>query len=123
MVLSETRARRRSLSLVLVIRGGLWLGECLGETAGQANGSRETSLEPSARIRILNLDAVARTRDRRSFYESDCQGRFSSLLIAFSSFPLQSALPDRKRTIVSAYGRAAQSFPLDSSPVFSIDPH
>jgi len=66
MVLSETRARRRSLSLVLVIRGGLWLGECLGETAGQANGSRETSLEPSARIRILNLDAVARTRDRRS---------------------------------------------------------
>src|SRR5688572_31344596 len=42
------------------------------------------------------------------FYESDCQGRFSSLLIAFSSFPLQSALPDRKRTIVSAYGRSEE---------------
>lgn len=43
MVLSETRARRRGLSLVLVIRGGLWLGECLGGTASQANGSPETS--------------------------------------------------------------------------------
>ena len=31
MVLSETRARRRGLTLVLVIREGLWLGECLGE--------------------------------------------------------------------------------------------
>ena len=43
MVLSETCARWRSLSLVLVIRGGLWLGECLGETACQANGPPETS--------------------------------------------------------------------------------
>jgi hypothetical protein len=58
MVLAETRARRRGLSLVLVIRGGLWLGECLGGTASQANGSPETSLaspqrtEPSARIGV-----------------------------------------------------------------------
>ena len=66
MVLSETRARRRSLSLVLVIRGGLWLGECLGETAGQANGSPETHPRTIGSDRTLNLDAVARTRDRRS---------------------------------------------------------
>jgi hypothetical protein len=58
MVLSETRARRRGLSLVLVIRGCLWLGECLGGTASQANGSPETSprfaaqTEPSARIGV-----------------------------------------------------------------------
>jgi hypothetical protein len=57
------------------------------------------------------------------FYESDCQGRFSSLLIAVLSSPLQSALPDRKRTIVSAYGWAEQSFALASSSVFSVDPH
>ena len=43
MVLSETRPFRHGLSLVLVIRGGLWLGECLGGTASQANGSPETS--------------------------------------------------------------------------------
>ena len=43
MVLSETRALWRGMSLVLVIRGGLWLGECLGETAGQANDPPETS--------------------------------------------------------------------------------
>ena len=29
-VLFETYACRRGLSLILVIRGGLWLGECLG---------------------------------------------------------------------------------------------
>jgi hypothetical protein len=79
MVLSETRARRRGLSFVLVIRGGL------------------------------------------SFYESDCQGRSSSLLIAFSSSPLQSAPSHSAQASVSAYGRAEQSFALDSSSVLSVD--
>ena len=38
MVLSETRERhcRRGLTLLLVIRGGLWLDECLDGTAGRA---------------------------------------------------------------------------------------
>jgi hypothetical protein len=58
MVLSETRAHRHGLSLVLVIRGGLWLGECLGETAGQANGSPETHPRTIGSDRTLNLDAV-----------------------------------------------------------------
>ena len=66
MVLSETCARGRSLSLVLVIRGGLWLGECLGETASQANVFPETHPRTIGSDRTLNLDAVARARDRRS---------------------------------------------------------
>jgi len=56
------------------------------------------------------------------FYESDCQGRVSSLLIAFWFLPLQSALSDPARTIVSACGWAVQSSVSDSSPAFSIDP-
>jgi hypothetical protein len=43
MVLSETRARRRCLSPVLVIRGGLWLGECLGELPARRTSLAETS--------------------------------------------------------------------------------
>ena len=43
MVLSETRARRRGLTLVLVIREGLWLGECLGELPARRNVLAETS--------------------------------------------------------------------------------
>ena|SRR5215212_408950 len=66
MVLSETCARGRSLSLGLVIRGSLWLGECLGETAGQANVLPETHPRTIGSDRTLNLDAVARTRDCRS---------------------------------------------------------
>src|SRR5436190_24264774 len=56
------------------------------------------------------------------FYESDCQGQFSSLLIAFSYFPLQSAPSDPKRTIADASGWAVQSSVANSCSVFSIDP-
>src|SRR6185436_6705203 len=59
---------------------------------------------------------------RPEFYESDCQGRFSSSLIAFRCFPLQSAPSDPKRTIVNASGWAVQSSVADSCSVFSIDP-
>jgi hypothetical protein len=45
----------------------------------------------------------------RSFYESDCQGRFSSLLIAFSSSPLQSAPSDPMGTNRGASGWAEES--------------
>jgi hypothetical protein len=41
MVLSETR-HGAGLRLIRVLRGGLELGECLGETAGRANGLLET---------------------------------------------------------------------------------
>jgi hypothetical protein len=44
--------RRRGLSLVLVIQGGLWLGECLGELPARRTSLAETSLEPSARIGV-----------------------------------------------------------------------
>ncbi|MDP9193878.1 MAG: hypothetical protein M3P06_19465, partial [Acidobacteriota bacterium] len=39
-----------------------------------------------------------------AFYESDCQGQFSSLLIAFRSSPLQSAPTDRNAAIVRTRG-------------------
>ena len=51
---------------------------------------------------------------REEFYESDCQGRFSSLLIAFSSLPVQSALSVPMGTIASASGWAEQSFSAGS---------
>ncbi|MDP9195115.1 MAG: hypothetical protein M3P06_25745, partial [Acidobacteriota bacterium] len=41
---------------------------------------------------------------RTAFYESDCQGQFSSLLIAFRSSPLQSAPTDRNAAIVRTRG-------------------
>ena len=44
--------------------------------------------------------------ERKTFYESDCQGQFSSLLIAFSSSPLQSAPSVRSGTNESASGLA-----------------
>jgi hypothetical protein len=51
-VLSETYACRRGLSLILVIRGGLWLDECLGGDCptGPTSAMRLT-LEPSSRMR------------------------------------------------------------------------
>ncbi len=42
MVLSETR-HGAGLTLLRVQRGGLELGECLGVTAGRANGPVETA--------------------------------------------------------------------------------
>jgi hypothetical protein len=56
-----------------------------------------------------------------AFYESDCQGQFSSLLIAFF-FPLQSAPSDLKGMDESVSGAGGQSFAWQSSSVFSIDP-
>jgi len=41
-VLSETRPEA-GLRLIQVLRGGLELDECLGETAGRANGLLETA--------------------------------------------------------------------------------
>src|SRR5213593_775358 len=45
-----------------------------------------------------------RAAQRRAFYESDCQGQFSPLLVAFSSFLLQSAPTDRNAAIVRTHG-------------------
>lgn len=68
-------------------------------------------------------DGVTHSVLRRDpFYESDWQGRFFSLLIAFSSSLLQSAPSYPTSTSVSASERAEQSFALDSSSVFSVDP-
>ena len=51
MVLFETRVvfDERGLTLLLVIRGGLWLGECLDATAVGRNGPAETSPRFAAR--------------------------------------------------------------------------
>jgi hypothetical protein len=69
---------------------------------------------------IIGMSVVPCQRSAK-FYESDCQGRFFSLLIAFRLSPLQSAPSDPKRTSVSASGWAVQSSVSDSSSVLSID--
>ena len=53
MVLSETRPEA-GLRLFRVLRGGLELGECLGETAGRAN----VLLETTPRTRVPDPEAV-----------------------------------------------------------------
>lgn len=58
MVLSETRARWRGLTLVLVIRGGLRSVEYLGETAGQANTLAETSPRTIGSDRTSDIETV-----------------------------------------------------------------
>src|SRR6188474_1235809 len=68
---------------------------------------------PEARAAQSPLPATA----GRGFYESDCQGQFSSLLIAFRSCPLQSAPTDRNAGIVRTRGWAEQSYAADSSSV------
>lgn len=56
MVLSETCARWRGLSLVLVIRGGLWSVEYLGELPARRTLLLRLPLEPSARIEFEHRD-------------------------------------------------------------------
>ena len=51
MVLSETHASQRGLTLIRVMRGGLWLAECLGRLMAGLKLRTETSLDPSSRIR------------------------------------------------------------------------
>lgn len=51
MVLSETHASQRGLTLIRVMRGGLWLAECLGRLTAGLELWTETSLDPSSRIR------------------------------------------------------------------------
>jgi hypothetical protein len=50
-VLSETHASRCGLTHIRVMRGGLWLGECLGRLTAGLKLWTETSLDPSSRIR------------------------------------------------------------------------
>jgi hypothetical protein len=56
------------------------------------------------------------------FYESDCQGRFFSLLIAFRCSSLQSAPSEVEKMNESAEGWAEQSFSAGSCLVLSIGP-
>ena len=60
---------------------------------------------------------AARGLAKDPFYESDCQGRFSSLLIAFRLASWQSVPSELVATIVSAYGWAEQSCVSDSCSV------
>jgi hypothetical protein len=50
MVLSETHASQRGLTLIRVMRGGLWLGECLGRLKAGQKLWPETSLDPASRL-------------------------------------------------------------------------
>ena len=66
-----------------------------------------------SQIRVSVWLAHEGTR-RLSVYESDCQGRSSPLLIAFSCFPLQSALLAQLEPMPRVYGWAEQSYAADS---------
>ena len=60
------------------------------------------ALEPTAFTNRVGSVAVARRGSAQMFYESDCQGQFLSLLIAFWFSPLQSAPSDLKEMNESA---------------------
>ena len=53
------------MSLLLVIRGGLWLGECLDVTAVGRNGSAETHPRTFAPDSTEISKWVTHTKDRR----------------------------------------------------------
>lgn len=78
--------------------------------ANRRGGSRRATAPVSAR-------PWPRSLTWGTFYESDCQGQISSLLIAFRSSPLQSAPTDRNAAIVRTRGWAEQSYAADSSSV------
>src|ERR1051325_6595402 len=73
---------------------------------------------PMTQLQFI-ASVTLRPRSAARFYESDCQGQFSSLLIAFSSFLLQSAHSDPQRTTRDVYGWAVQSCVADSRSLFS----
>src|SRR5207249_2066811 len=83
-------------------------------TAGQAARQPGSARRPPPNPRLLlsgpRLRAAAPQQKRRSFYESDCQGRTRSLLIARASFPWQSApSPVGALIAAGAFGCARQS--------------
>jgi hypothetical protein len=98
MVLSETRARWRGLTLVLVIRGGLRSVECLGETAGQANTLAETS------PRTIGSDR-ARTSRRSSVLSVVLAERYVVCNVSFVGS--QSSPFFHKRSAIEAIFRAS----------------
>jgi hypothetical protein len=53
-VLSETHASQRGLTLIRVMRGGLWLGECLGRLTAGLKLHTETSLDPDVSDSLAN---------------------------------------------------------------------
>ena len=53
-VLSETHAWERGLTLFQVMRGGLWLGECLGRLTAGLKLCAETSLDPYVSDSLAN---------------------------------------------------------------------
>ena len=73
-------------------------------------------------VSVWSAREGTRRLSERTFYESDCQGRFSSLLIAFLVFPLQSAPSVPMGRIASARGWAEQSYAADSSSMLSRGP-
>jgi len=101
---------------------------CYGRKHERANSSQQpTTCRSSARrfrgspgatrcVAPLGREGTWRLSER-TFYESDCQGRFSSLLKAFRSYPLQSVSSDRNAAIVRTRGWAEQSYAADSSSV------
>ena len=98
MVLSETRARWRGLTLVLVIRGGLRSVECLGQTAGQANTLAETS------PRTIGSDRARTSRRVLPYSQSSVAERYVVCNVSF--FGSQSSPFFHKRSAIEAIFRA-----------------
>jgi hypothetical protein len=90
------------VSLVLVIRGGLWLGECLGGTAGQADGSPETSPRTIGSDRYRRSKTVART------LASSPTERYVVCIVTFAGS--QSSPFFHSRSAIEAIFRASVTF-------------
>jgi hypothetical protein len=115
-VLSETRSEA-GLWLIRVLRGGLELGKCLGETAGRANGLLETaprtlvpdpgaiSKENDPRIVASQIRALARLRGQL--------GRIEAL----SSLPQ----PERDRHDLARKRHTGQLFPHSAGNHAKVD--
>jgi hypothetical protein len=89
-------------------------GSCLSRVRPFRPGSATHSVALKRGARAPGHARGRHVGSWRRVYESDCQGRFSSLLIAFSSFPWQSAPSVPMGTIASASGWAEQSFSAGS---------
>ena len=89
----------RGLSLLLVIRGGLWLGECLDMTGVGPNSLLRLTLEPSSRMAEI-IEHGSHTR--RSSLVS---GRYVACIVSF--FGSQSSPFFHRRKVTAAILRAS----------------
>lgn len=105
-VLSETHASRRGLTLIRVMRGSLWLGECLGRLPAGLKLWTETSLDPASRIRwrtpCESPSLVALTASERY------------VTCTFSFVPSQTSPVFHRRSAIATIFRASVNLAISS---------